>query len=201
MEYDIKIHIFMSTIELFYICTTTMRQRREKFLWEFVYGGIDGVITTFAVVAWATGGWLPVKVILILGFANLIADGVSMSVGNYLSTKAEYARYQKEHGKQKTDYVPPAYTALATLISFIIVWFVPLLIYVLDAIWFDFDTTTLFVRASVLTGLAFIFIGIAKTTVAKVPLLQSVLETLGLGTVAAFLAYYVGVFLEKLIAG
>jgi len=178
-----------------------MNKKREKFLWEFVYGGIDGVITTFAVVAWATGGWLPVKVILILGFANLIADGVSMSVGNYLSTKAEYARYQKEHGKQKADYIAPVYTATATLVSFIVVWFVPLLIYVLDAIWFDLDTGTLFLRASILTGLAFIGIGIAKTSVAKTPLLQSILETLGLGTIAAFLAYYVGVFLEKLIVG
>lgn len=177
-----------------------MFKRREKYLWEFVYGGIDWVITTFAVVAWATGGWLSIKVILILWFANLIADGVSMSVGNYLSTKAEYARYQKEHGKQKTDYVPPLYTALATLISFIVVGLVPLLIYVLDAIWLDFEPNTLFIWASVLTGIAFALIGIAKHKVAEVPLVQSIFETLGLGAVAAFLAYYIGVFLEKIIA-
>lgn len=114
-----------------------------------------------------------------------------MSVGNYLSTKAEYARYQKEHGRQKSDYVPPLYTALATLISFIVVGFVPLLIYVLDAIWFDFEPNTLFVRASILTGAAFALIGIAKHKVADVPLFQSILETLGLGTIAAFLAYYI----------
>ncbi len=176
-----------------------MRKNREKFLWEFVYGGIDGVITTFAVVAWATGWWLSINVILILWFANLIADGVSMSVGNYLSTKAEYARYQKEHGKQKSDYVPPLYTALATLISFIVVGFIPLLIYVLDAIWFDFEPNMLFVWASILTGVAFALIGIAKHKVADVPLFQSILETLGLGTIAAFLAYYIWVFLENLL--
>lgn len=49
-----------------------------KYLPEFVYGGIDGSVTTFAVVAGAIGASLSNSVILILGFANLFADGVSI---------------------------------------------------------------------------------------------------------------------------
>lgn len=66
------------------------------FLPEFVYGGIDGAITTFAVVAGATGADLNIPVVIILGFANLIADGFSMSVGNFFSTKASIDDYDKQ---------------------------------------------------------------------------------------------------------
>lgn len=61
----------------------------KDYIAEFVYGGIDGAITTFAVVAGAEGASLSTSVVIILGLANLIADGFSMSVGNFFSTKAE----------------------------------------------------------------------------------------------------------------
>ena len=59
------------------------------YLRDWVYGGIDGAVTTFAVVAGVVGADLSVAVILILGFANLVADGFSMAAGNYSGTKAE----------------------------------------------------------------------------------------------------------------
>lgn len=67
----------------------------QEYLREFVYGGIDGAVTTFAVVAGAVGADLSMSIILILGFANLLADGFSMSVGAYLSTKSELDNYEK----------------------------------------------------------------------------------------------------------
>ncbi len=67
----------------------------KDYIGEFVYGGIDGSVTTFAVVAGSTGASLDTSVVLILGFANLIADGFSMSVGNFFATKAEIDNYQK----------------------------------------------------------------------------------------------------------
>lgn len=62
---------------------------------EFVYGGIDGAITTFAVVAGAAGAHLDINIVLILGFANLIADGFSMSVGAYFSSKSEQENFSR----------------------------------------------------------------------------------------------------------
>jgi VIT1/CCC1 family predicted Fe2+/Mn2+ transporter len=67
----------------------------KDYVSEFVYGGIDGAITTFAVVAGASGANLSLSVIIILGVANLLADGFSMSVGNYFSTKAQQDNYEK----------------------------------------------------------------------------------------------------------
>ena len=61
----------------------------HRYLPEFVYGGIDGAITTFAVVAGVSGASLSSAVVLILGFANLLADGFSMAVSEYLSTKSK----------------------------------------------------------------------------------------------------------------
>ncbi len=70
-------------------------KRFEKYLGEFVYGGIDGCVTTFAVVAGSVGAGLDSAVIIILGFANLLADGFAMSIGAYLSTRSEHDNYQK----------------------------------------------------------------------------------------------------------
>lgn len=66
------------------------------YLKDWVYGGIDGIVTTFAVVSGVTGASLSSSVILILGFANLIADGISMAVGDYLSEKSKKDYYLVE---------------------------------------------------------------------------------------------------------
>ena len=73
----------------------------QDFIGEFVYGGIDGSVTTFAVVAGSAGAGLDASVIIILGFANLIADGFAMSVGSYLSNKSEIENYDKH---ERTEY-------------------------------------------------------------------------------------------------
>lgn len=62
---------------------------RHNYLRDFVYGGIDGAVTTFAVVAGTIGAELPTRIVLILGAANLIADGFSMAAANFLGTRAE----------------------------------------------------------------------------------------------------------------
>lgn len=60
-----------------------------RYIKSFVYGGLDGVITTFAIVAGVAGASLSTSIVLILGVANLVGDGISMAFGDYLSTKAE----------------------------------------------------------------------------------------------------------------
>jgi vacuolar iron transporter family protein len=67
---------------------------RISYLRDWVYGGIDGAVTTFAVVAGVVGADLPTKALLILGTANLLADGFSMAAANYSGTKAEIEEYE-----------------------------------------------------------------------------------------------------------
>ena len=224
----------------------------QDYLGEFVYGGIDGSITTFAVVAGASGAELSPAVIIILGFANLFADGLSMSIGSYLSHQSEKDNYEKHRKveywevdnmpheeraeiqdiyrgmgfedallEQVTDKItenrdrwvdvmmkeelgmmeePRSSLAIggATFLSFIVVGFVPLLIYV-----YDYASGTVspraFLIASILTSLAFVVIGWLKATVTQSSRVRAVLETLMLGGTAAALAYWVGDVLEKII--
>ena len=56
---------------------------------DFIYGSIDGAVTTFAIVAGVIGASLPTTIILILGLANLFADGFSMAVANYQASKSK----------------------------------------------------------------------------------------------------------------
>ena len=80
----------------------------QDYIGEFVYGGIDGSVTTFAVVAGSAGANLDSSVIIILGFANLIADGFAMSVGSYLSNKSEQENYDKHERIEywEVDHLP-----------------------------------------------------------------------------------------------
>ena len=73
-------------------------ENRPNYLRDWVYGGIDGAITTFAIVAGVVGAGLSSTVIVILGLANLVADGFSMAASNYTGTKTEIdelARYRQ----------------------------------------------------------------------------------------------------------
>lgn len=174
-----------------------IKQHFEDYLSEFVYGGIDGAVTTFAVVAGATGARFDVKVLLVLGFANLIADGFSMGVGSYLSTKSEQEVMRKK-GQSTADEPSPVINGATTYAAFILVGLVPLLAYTVDAI-FDLNSSNLFLIATVLTALAFAGIGLLKSRVSQTPVVRSIVETLILGALAASFAYVLGDLLERVI--
>src|SRR6185437_5620417 len=67
----------------------------HNYLRDWIYGGIDGAVTTFAVVSGVAGAQLASWIILALGFANLFADGFSMAASNFLGTKAEQDDFKR----------------------------------------------------------------------------------------------------------
>lgn len=75
---------------------------------DIVYGANDGIITTFAVVAGVAGASLSPQIVLILGFANLLADGLAMGLGNYLGTKSELEYIKRERATEEweVDHIP-----------------------------------------------------------------------------------------------
>ncbi|KKR51077.1 MAG: hypothetical protein UT84_C0003G0072 [Candidatus Curtissbacteria bacterium GW2011_GWA1_40_16] len=83
------------------------RHTAGKYIGDFIYGANDGIITTFAVVAGAVGASLSPVVILILGFANIVADGFSMGASNYLGRRSEqdYARAQRKKEEWEIDHL------------------------------------------------------------------------------------------------
>ena len=72
----------------------------HQYIGDLVYGGLDGIITTFAVVSGVAGAELGTHVILILGLANLFADGFSMATGAFLSSKSEQEYYERERERE-----------------------------------------------------------------------------------------------------
>ena len=62
---------------------------RHSYLRDFVYGSIDGTVTTFAIVSGVAGAGLSNGVVIVLGLANLVGDGFSMAAANFLGTRAE----------------------------------------------------------------------------------------------------------------
>ncbi|MEJ5314421.1 MULTISPECIES: VIT1/CCC1 transporter family protein [Anaerolinea] len=82
----------------------------SEYLGSMVYGGLDGIITTFAVVSGVAGAGLKPEIIIILGLANVFADGFSMAVGAYLSEKSEMELYERERQREswEVEYFPEA---------------------------------------------------------------------------------------------
>ncbi|MGE3799605.1 MAG: VIT1/CCC1 transporter family protein [Candidatus Kapaibacterium sp.] len=74
----------------------------QGYLKDFIYGAIDGAVTTFAVVSGVAGAGLSSSIVIVLGVANLLADGFSMAVSNYLGTKAELERQEKTRREEQT---------------------------------------------------------------------------------------------------
>ncbi|HEX8247170.1 MAG TPA: VIT1/CCC1 transporter family protein [Pyrinomonadaceae bacterium] len=68
---------------------------KHNYIRDWIYGGIDGAVTTFAVVSGVAGAELSPVIVLILGFANLVADGFSMAASNFLGTRAEHEDYTR----------------------------------------------------------------------------------------------------------
>ncbi len=172
-----------------------MNQRgyERKYLPEFVYGGIDGAVTTFAVVSGVVGASLSPSIALILGFANLFGDGFSMAMSNYLSNISE------EELKKKQDHTAKK-KALATFFSFVVIGFIPLFSFVLAfLVKSAFLLKNQFVLSLIFTASAFLFVGWLKGDIVGKNKAKSAFETLLIGGIAAFVAYITGYFIKGLI--
>jgi VIT1/CCC1 family predicted Fe2+/Mn2+ transporter len=172
------------------------KQTLSLYLEQFVYGAIDGTVTTFAVVAGGSGAGLSSTVILILGIANLIADGFSMGVSAYLSKRTEHHRGQLTatgSDPATSNTTQSLRMGLATFTAFVFARAVPLVVYLVGLIR---EVPHSFLWSSILAAATFAFIGFQKGRLTAQNTIHSVVETLLLGSAAAVLAYYLGFFLE-----
>ena len=76
-------------------------KRRDSYLGDFMLGAIDGLITTFAIIAGVAGARFSQDVALVLGAANLVADGFSMAVSNYFRSKSDQEIIEKARKIEK----------------------------------------------------------------------------------------------------
>ena len=227
-------------------------QPSQSYLKDFIYGAIDGAVTTFAVVASVSATGLSSGVIIILGFANLLADGFSMAAGTFLGTRAELqarqrARREEEleiesHPEGEREEIRQIYAAKGfegevleqvvevitadkkrwvdtmiteehglplvqpspwkaagmTYLAFLVVGFIPLITFVLE---YKFPGTMgqPFLIGSILTGIAFFIVGALKSRFVEKSWLWEGFETLSVGTLAAGIAYVIGLLLRPFV--
>ena len=92
-----------------------MHQSEGGFLKPIIFGGLDGTLTAFAIVAGAAGGKLSTGVVLILGFSNILADALSMGVGEFLSSKAENEWILSERRREEVSWQLPVFSGRTTV--------------------------------------------------------------------------------------
>ena len=224
----------------------------HSYLRDFIYGAIDGAVTTFAIVCGVAGADLSAGIIVILGTVNLLADGFSMAVSNFLGTRAEqqlrarvrkteerhiimYPDGEREEVRQifarkgfagdELEHVVQVITSdrqrwidtmmteelglplaggsaakagVVTFIAFVLVGFLPILSFTVDlalpgAIPYPLLWSTL------LTGVAFFIVGATKSRFVAERWHLAGVETFAIGSVAAGIAYLVGVLLGGLV--
>lgn len=153
----------------------------RHYIRDLVYGANDGIITTFAVVSGATGGSLSAAAVLIIGAANLAADGMSMGVGNLLAIRA-HERVRATEGLPEEEAYPWKH-GTATLLAFVGAGAIPLLPFLFA------EAAARPIWSTVLTFLALFFVGAARATLTNERWWRAGLETLALGAVVAAAAY------------
>ncbi len=80
-----------------------LHRHSGTYVGDFIYGAIDGSVTTFAVVSGVAGAGLSPAIVIILGFANLFGDGFSMAASNYVSTKSVKEFVQNERKREEWE--------------------------------------------------------------------------------------------------
>jgi VIT1/CCC1 family predicted Fe2+/Mn2+ transporter len=153
------------------------------YLRDLVYGALDGVITTMAVLAGAEGASLSMRVGLILGMANLLGDGLSMGASNYLGLRSEI---EQSGGSVAAE--APWRHGLATLAAFEIVGAVPLAAFLVSAA----SGVRVFPVAAVFAAIALIGAGAVRAAFVRKTAVRSAVEMLAVGVLAGGAAYVVG---------
>lgn len=165
---------------------------REKasFLRDFVFAADDGIITTFAVVAGSLGASLSPRIVLILGAANLLADGFAMASGNYLAVKSE-EEYEEAEDKS-SKYHSPLPHSVITFFSFVIAGIVPLIPYFVGI-------KQSFYASTVLVAVSLFSVGAIRSRFTKKKWTSGAIEMVVIGGSAAFVAYLAGYMVDRYV--
>jgi VIT1/CCC1 family predicted Fe2+/Mn2+ transporter len=165
----------------------------RKYLPECVYGGVDGLVTTFAIVTASIGIGASAGTILVLGVANVLADAWSMGSSDYLSSHSGV-----ETGERSHDEKPPFNTAFATFIAFVAVGFVPLVPFIVALFVPTYSAYAAGWTAVIATMTTFAIVGYVSGTVSGASRKKSAARTFMVGAVAAVIAFGVGYLMRDL---
>jgi VIT1/CCC1 family predicted Fe2+/Mn2+ transporter len=161
----------------------------QYYLQDIVYGANDGIVTTLVVIASITGAAMSSTVILVLGIANLVADGFSMGVSNVLSVRSTLT------AATRPRFIDASRNGFATFTGFVLAGLLPLSAYL-----FPFAEQIRFSAACILAGVALFGVGACRSLFSDRPWLIAGLEMLALGAVASAVAYVIGAGAARLVS-
>lgn len=165
-----------------------IRDLLKHYLGDIIYGANDGLVTTFAIVSSVKGAEFSALVVIILGFANLVADGVSMGASRYLSIRAKSEAFHDQRG-----IIEPLIHALYTFCAFILIGAMPLFSFLIPHIEHPFLVSALS------TGGTLFLVGAMQAFIGRKRWFLAGIEMLAVGALAAMCAYWIGVALKQWI--
>jgi VIT1/CCC1 family predicted Fe2+/Mn2+ transporter len=162
--------------------------RISNYLPDLVYGANDGIVTTLVVIASVTGAGLSPVVVLILGMANLVADGFSMGTSNVLAIRSTLTAVERPRLRDASR------NGVATFGAFVAAGLLPLSAYLLPL-----SEAARFPAACILAAAALFGIGACRSLFSDRPWLMAGLEMLSLGAIASGVAYGIGALAAALV--
>ncbi|MCL6480199.1 MAG: VIT1/CCC1 transporter family protein [Firmicutes bacterium] len=159
---------------------------------DLVFGANDGIVTTFAVVSGTTGATLEPRIAVVLGVANLIADGIAMGAGSYQGMRSEQDYLRSTQGTVREGRLHALGHGAAIFFAFVAAGSVPLLPFLF------LPAEQMFLVSCVATGITLFAVGSLRTLVTRARWFVSGLEMLLVGSLAATAAYFIGHLLGRL---
>lgn len=169
-----------------------MKETIKKYLSSIVYGGSDGAVSYFTLMAGAYGAGLPIRMLIAIGVSNVIADAFSMATADYLSEDSKVNITKKEERM----------SAIVTFISFALIGCFPLAPSLYAYYTLPADATlpfSMFIASTVLTLIGFSYIGYLRGKILKRNIYRTILQSIVICSISAVIAYYLGEYIAGLI--
>lgn len=170
-----------------------MKGTITKYLASIVYGGSDGAVSYFTLMAGAYGAGLSIKMLIAIGVSNVVADAFSMATADYLSEDSRKNVTQKE---EETS-------AIVTFIAFVLLGCFPLAPSLYAYYTLPADATLplpMFLLSMGLTLIGFSYIGYLRGKILRRNIYRTVVQSILVCSVSAVIAYYLGEYVAYLIA-
>ncbi len=171
--------------------SSSVKDITRHYLADIVYGGNDGIVTTFAVVAGSAGANLSLMAMLIISMVNLFADGFSMAASNFLAIRS-----QADASGESRGTLEPGYHAIATFIAFFIFGAMPILGFLAR----DLVKIDGFLLSTIVSAITMFTLGALRSYVSARRWYVTGLENLVVGVIAAMVAYYCGKILAYVMS-
>ena len=162
----------------------------RTYLRDLVYGANDGIVTTIVVISTVSGAAMSSTVVLILGFANLLADGFSMATSNVLSIRSTLT------ADSRPRLTEASRNGIATFAAFVVAGLIPLTAYLLPL-----AEDARFSAACVAAAGALFGVGACRSLFSDRLWIVAGSEMLAMGAVASGVAYAIGAVAARLIGG